>query len=115
MTVELEIKSIMSPDLEHGALPLEPDNCSVLVESEIGEKGRPGAEIFSFEAVTPRYLLANPDARWGRGYLVLPEFSWKEVERMAVRLLQFARKRSWPEAAAVLSRELNWEFENYQE
>lgn len=115
MTIQLEVKSIVSPDLEHGALPLEPDNCAVLVELEIGEKGRSGAEVFSFVAVTPKFLASYAEARWGRGYLVVSEFSWGEVERMVSRLLQFGRQESWADAAAELSKELHWEFDNYQE
>ena len=110
-----EIKSIISPDLEYGALPTQPDNCSVFVEAEIGIKGKDGAEIFSFTVVTPTFLASNPETRWGRGYLIVKEFSWAHVESMLGRLLAHAHKDTWSEVADVLSKELNWEFENYQE
>ena len=114
MTISLEIKSILSPDLVGEALPPEADNCAVLIEAEIGEKGKEGAEIFSFTAITPKYLALHPETRWGRGYLLVEEFSWEKIKNMLARLLQHVRKESWSEAAVELSKELHWEFENYQ-
>ena len=40
MALSVEVKSIHSPDLNREALPVEPDNCAVLIEAEIGEKGK---------------------------------------------------------------------------
>jgi hypothetical protein len=115
MALKLEIKSIMSPDLESGAVPDEADHCSVFLEVEIGESGKEGADIFSFTVVTPKFLASNAQARWGRGYLIVDEFSWTGVESMLARLLQRVRGDSWPEVANELAKELNWEFEGYQE
>ena len=115
MALSVEVKSIHSPDLNRGELPTEADNCAVLIEAEIGEKGKDGKEIFSFTVVTPKFLAKDSEARWGRGYLVMEEFSWATVERMLSRLLQHVRKDSWSEVAAELSKELHWEFENYQQ
>jgi hypothetical protein len=115
MALVPEIKSIISPNLEYGSVPAEPDNCSVFVETEIGIKGKEGADIFSFTAVTPKFLASNPDTRWGRGHLIVSEFSWNLVESMLGRLLMHAHRDTWSEVAGELSKELNWEFENYQE
>ena len=87
MALSVEVKSIHSPDLNREALPVEPDNCAVLIEAEIGEKGKDGKEVFSFTVVTPKFLSKDPEARWGRGYLIVEEFSWATVERMLSRLL----------------------------
>ena len=62
-----------------------------------------------------KFLVSNPETRWGRGYLILPQFSWAEVARMLARLLDFTRKESWDDVATELCKELGWEFENYQE
>ena len=35
MPLKLEIKSIISPDLDHGKEPIEPDNCAVFKWPEI--------------------------------------------------------------------------------
>jgi hypothetical protein len=115
MTIVPEIKSITSPDLPYGSVPAEPDNCSVFIETTIGPKGKEGEEIFSFTVVTPKYLALNPESRWGRGYLIVSQFSWSTIESMLGRLLIRAYRDSWSEAAKILSKELEWEFDNYQE
>ena len=115
MTLKLEIKSIISPDLDYGKAHWEADNCAVLVEVEIGEKGKEGADIFYCTAITSKFLYEHPESRWGRGYLILEEFSWKEVELFLNKLLSFIKKETWDEASAELNKELQWEFENYQQ
>lgn len=115
MTLSPEIKSLISPDLEYGCVPIEPSNCSVFIEAEIGIKDKEGGDIFSFTVVTPKFLAVNAGARWGRGYLVVNEFSWDLVESMLGRLLMHARKDTWAEVGNALSKELSWEFDNYQE
>ena len=114
MPLTLEIKSIMSPDLEYDEMPIEPDNCQVFVEVEIGEKSKEGADIFNFTVITPKYLLADPRTRWGRGYLLMESFSWGTVESMINRLVSLVQGESWDEVAQNLCKELHWEFENYQ-
>lgn len=114
MQIEPEIKSIMSSDLVDRCLPDDPANCAVNVEVEIGPKGGAGAEIFYFTAITPEYLACNPETRWGRGLLVIEEFTWEAVQGMLGRLLMHARKDTWAEVTAELSKELHWEYENYQ-
>ncbi len=115
MSIVPEIKSISSPDLPYGSLPAEPDNCSIFVEITIGPKGKEGEEVFSITAVTPKYLASNPESRWGRGYLIVSQFSWSTIEFMLGQLLKRAYRNTWSEVAGELSKELNWEFENYQE
>jgi hypothetical protein len=114
MAIKLEVKSMISPDLDYGKVHWEPDNCSVLVEVEIGEKGKEGADIFYFNVVTPKFLLEHPTNRWGRGYLILKEFSWREIESFLNKLIHFVKKDTWDEVAVELSKELHWEFDNYQ-
>lgn len=114
MPLKLEVKSIISPDLEYGEDPAAPDSCSVLVEVEIGEKTTEGADIFSFNVVTPKYLVANPFTSWGRGYLIMESFSWSEVESILNKLLSFVNEETWDGVAKNLCKELHWEYENYQ-
>jgi len=114
MPLKLEIKSIISPDLDHGKAPDEPDNCAVFIEVEIGESAKEGAEIFSFTAITPKYLDDNPITTWGRGYLLMESFSWAEAESMLNKLLSFVREETWESVAQNLCKELHWEYENYQ-
>ena len=86
-----------------------------MLNASIGPKGSPGAENFAFTVVTPRYLLEHGGSRWGRGLLVVDEFSWSTVERMIQRLISHASAASWAEVAQKLNMELLWEFDNYTE
>lgn len=110
-----ELKAMLSPDLQKPRIPDEPDACAVLIQAEIGPKGSEGAEIFQFEVVTPRWLLANPQLRWARSQLFLPEFSWNEVEALLKRLVSSVSGETWEEIAIKLSRYMHWEFEDYKE
>ncbi len=111
--MKAELKGLTSPDLTKPHTPHDTGFCAVLMEADIGPKGSKGAEIFNFVVVTPRWLEANDECRWGKGYLLLPEFSWQEVERMLGRLVSGASGESWEEIANSLNKFMDWEFENY--
>ena len=112
--IQPELKSIDCPDLEYGKEPPDPEECSVFIEVEIGPKGQEGAEIFSFEAVTPKSLIGKTERRWGRGLLIMDNFSWSGVEKPLQKLLMHCARQTWEETAKELAKELAWEFENYK-
>lgn len=107
------VKSIMSPDLDYGSLPDDPENCCVLIEVEIGPSESEGAEVFSFEVVTPAAVKSLPAPSWLRGYLLLPEFSWAGIEEAVNKLVTQCTGSDWGEVSNKLSRTLGWEFEGY--
>jgi hypothetical protein len=109
-----ELKSLFSPDIGRPALPLDPEDCIIFVEATIGPKGEESSEIFSFSVVTPKGLAREALPRWGRGFLLVSEFSWGAVEHALEHLLVHARRNSWSKVASVLNQELHWQFENYQ-
>jgi Immunity protein 8 len=106
------LKKLQSLDVAAGEEPPDVENCSVLVQAIIGPEDTPGGDIFDFFVVTPS-ALATSDARWGRGMLIVPSFSWPEIERMVGRLLAQAQRPTWDETARALNKELNWEFDGY--
>ncbi|HPF75010.1 MAG TPA: Imm8 family immunity protein [Xanthomonadaceae bacterium] len=110
----LELKSLSSPDLSNGEIPDDPKCCSVAIYAEIGPKGEAGAERFGFDVVTTDYLATNPVALWGKGCMILPEFSWDQIERLLARQIAQTTGSSWADAAMSLSRYMNWEFEDYR-
>lgn len=114
MVMHLEVKSIFSVELGKGEEPVSPNCCCVKISADIGVRGKEAADQFNFYAITPEFLVIHPEARWGRGYLLLPEFSWNEVERMLERLISSISANSWDDAAMKLCNYLEWEFENYQ-
>ena len=110
-----ELKRLTSPDLEHGTLPPNPKDCLVFLEAEIGSGEMEAADIFGFTVVTPKAVAKCRGRHWGRGYLLLPEFTWEEVEQALSRLLAQCVGPSWQEIAWRLNKELLWEFDGYRE
>lgn len=109
-----EIKWFDSPDLERNKTPDDPCSCSVFIEVGIGPKGEDSSEIFSFTAITPKAMMAFEGTHWGRGYLILDQFSWGAIDRALSKLLLHCWGENWQVVTAKLNKELHWEFENYQ-
>ncbi|WP_020393842.1 Imm8 family immunity protein [Thiolinea disciformis] len=111
--MHLEVKKIFSTELRELALPEDPACCAVTVFVDIGLKHSEGAEQFHVLVVTPQFLIQHPATFWGKGCLLIPEFSWREVIRMIERLVSSISVCSWDEAVKVLCNYMEWEFENY--
>lgn len=112
--MRIELKGIFSTELNEPEIPDDPGCCAVNMFADIGIKDSEGADQFNFLVVTPRFLVAHPEIRWGRGYLLMPEFSWLETHRMIERHVSSISVSSWEEAAKALCHYMEWEFENYQ-
>ena len=110
-----KLKSLMSPDLDAGSIPAAPDDCRVLIEAEIGPADSEGADVFSFEVCTPKAFERNLCATWLKGTLLVGSFEWKAVEQALQQYLMQCGGESWDVVARKLCRQLNWEFEDYQE
>jgi len=110
-----QLKSIMSPDLEYGKFPKDIEDCAVLIELTVGPKDSEGEEVFNFTAVTTKYIFNNFNSSWGRGYLIVKEFSWQEIENRINKLLNHCWADDWNGVTNKLKNELHWEFENYKE
>ncbi len=115
--IQLDLKTLFSIELERPDLPADPACCAVLMHVDIGLANQSGANEFTFQVITPGFLIKNPEVRWGRGYLLMSAFSWSEVERMLDTLLKriSASSDSWEQATAQLCQHMEWEFENYKE
>ena len=74
-----ELRHLLSPDLAPPMMPENPTDCAVPFQALIGPRGGEGAEAFGFTAVTPAYLRRSVGPTWGRGYLILEEFSWETM------------------------------------
>ncbi|MBN8887908.1 MAG: hypothetical protein J0I77_19440 [Rudaea sp.] len=110
-----KLKSLTSPDLAAPALPNDLEEFSVPFEAIIGPSSISGGDLFSFTVVNPAFLLSSPRTTWGRGLLILPEFSWSTVQFSVERLLTLAMRPSWSDVANELNKTLCWEFDNYQQ
>jgi hypothetical protein len=112
--MRIELKRLFSTEITPPEIPEDPTCCSVLIYADIGEAGKESADQFNFLIVTPLFLLAHPDVQWGKGYLLMPEFSWAEIENRVQQLVSSISADSWDEATNKLSKYLEWEFEDYQ-
>jgi hypothetical protein len=112
--IQPEMKSVLCHNLEYGMEPPDSEDCSLFIEVQIGPKGQKGADIFSFEAVTPKSLIGKTERRWGRGLLILDTFSWSGVEKALEKLLMHCARQTWEETAKEIAKELDWEFDNYK-
>tara|TARA_R110000851_G_scaffold282906_1_gene436431 strand:+ start:693 stop:1076 length:384 start_codon:yes stop_codon:yes gene_type:complete len=110
-----KLKSLVSADLEVGRIPPAPDDCRVLIEAEIGPADSEGADVFSFEVCTPKAFERDSGATWLKGTLLVESFDWKTVEQALQQYIMQCAGESWDEIASKLSRQLDWEFEDYQE
>ena len=108
-----ELRALTSPDLSRDTLPQDPEDCTVLIEAEIGPQGESGGDVFSFTFITPPALMRDSVARWGRGYFIATRFSWETAERAISKLLLHSHRSTWSEVAAELGKEMRWEFEGY--
>src|SRR5689334_15003332 len=106
--MRIELKGIYSPEYNEPHTPDEPDCCAVLMYAGIGAAGHEGADCFNFTVVTPKFLAKWPETRWGRGFLLMPEFSWPETERMVSRLVSSVSAESWEGAVGQLSQYMKW-------
>ncbi|QLC74118.1 hypothetical protein LPB260_25820 [Pseudomonas sp. LPB0260] len=111
--MRIELKKIYSLEYGKPNIPEEPDCCAILMHADIGTMGHEGADYFTFTVITPKFLEKWPETRWGRSYLLMPEFSWPEVERMVSGLVSAISADSWENAANQLCKYMEWEFENY--
>lgn len=107
-----QLKSLFSPDLEPPALPADTGDCCVLFQATIGPKGGESEDLFTFEAVTPRYLERSGLPRWGRGLLVIESFAWEHVIAALAALLAQAQRETWEDTIEALNRELRWAFDD---
>jgi hypothetical protein len=104
-----EVRELRCWDLDVDSAPSNPKNCSLYIEADIGIKGQVEAGTFGFTAITTQAIASEQERRWGRGYLILPWFSWEEIRQAVDRLLAQCSDTSWESIASKLSRELLWE------
>jgi hypothetical protein len=107
------IKGLSSPQLDRPALPADPENCAILCEIEIGPKDGEGADLFHMTVATPTFFLRSGGVTWGRGHLIVDQFSWSAIDQALEKLCLHAWRSTWHEVAQELNKELHWEFENY--
>ena len=104
--MNLEIKQIYSPDFV--AYPDDIHKFNVSLHVAIGEKGKDGAETFSFVAASPQGLeqeVIGGEFKLLRGYILMTEFDWKVIHRAIENIVNHARSReNWDEVIRYFNR-----------
>lgn len=117
--MKIEIKSFTSPDILNFRhhIPDDRESFFFLLELEIGVLGKEGADLFSFEVCTPKWLLENHqpyDIVFGKHKLIVFEYDIDNIINEIKRYLNANTYHSWEDAANQISKIAHWEFEDYK-
>ena len=116
--MKIEIKSYTSPDIidfKH-FVPDDKKSFFFLLELEIGIVGKEGADLFSFEVCTPKWLLENHqpyDIVFGRHKLIVFEYDIENIINTISRYLNSTTFISWEDATSKIAKIAHWEYEDY--
>ncbi len=91
--IQPEIKSILCHDLEYGKEPPDSEDCSVFIEVEIGPKGQEGADIFSFEVATPKFLMGKTETPGAEDIFSWTVFPGPQLKKLSRSSCHTARGR----------------------
>jgi len=100
------------------------NDCWVMVHADIGPEGTKApdgtvaTDIFLFYVTTPKHLINSvkgEDYRFGRGLLIVEEYSEALIRKAFEKLLSSIEGDNWEEVANKINRYGHWEFENYDE
>ena len=112
----LEITEV--PDLDPAKyVPEEIENFGCTFGLKIGPGNSEGDELFYLTVCSPRWLAkaAEEDGfLWGRHHLIVPEYNLKSITAIITKFVERCSGESWTEVAGKLSRNVAWEFEDYQ-
>lgn len=115
--MKAKIKSIELIDFENWHYyPDDISNFCVSAEAIIGAKGSEGADIFSFQICTPKWLEQNKNgvAVFVRHLLLVSEYDEVLIKQTVADLVSGIAGENWSEIAQKLARHMFWEFEDYQ-
>jgi hypothetical protein len=105
-TMQLEIKTMWSPDLTPPSSGLPPDlaHFALLMQVELSEKEQSGGEVFSFTVCSPSSLAQTSSGTFVQTTLVLNQFSWQVVQdRLEKLIAQCYSCENWSDVVNTLS------------
>ena len=113
-----ELKSLSSPDTTDLPTYYADGEFAILVEAEIGERGREGGDLFSLTVASTKWIEAKVLSAGGllpRAFLIVSSFDYRQVWDTLERYCRRCTGESWDIVARQLSRVMLWEFEDYRE
>ena len=115
--MKAEIKMIHSPDIDLVDGLKFPEDCSFLMELNIGPKGIEGSEIFQFMVYTKKRmidLLESNNLLWAEFSLVINDHSWDKLESDLSEFVNSIEGKDWEDIAEKLDMIMHWEFRHYK-
>jgi len=117
-TIQLEIRSIGSPDVEfYSWEPTTNADIYFLVEMEIGEAGVEGADLFQVIVATPEALRAKSKVGTNvireRSTLIVSNYDWLEISKSLENIVRKCESETWAISTFNLQRYFKWEYEDY--
>lgn len=104
--MKLEIQKIWSPDLNPPSegFPDDLEDFDLLMQVSLGEPGKPGGEVFSFNVSSPSALAQIESNHFICNTLVLDHFDWASIEKRLEKLLMHVSScANWNEVIKNLS------------
>ena len=112
--MKLEIQTIWSPNLNPPSEGLPDDlvDFEIFMQVSLGEAGKPGGEVFTFNVSSPSALAKIESNRFISHTLVLDSFDWERInKRLEKLLLHTVSCMSWNEVIKSLSGYLRYSDE----
>lgn len=116
--MKAKFKDLYSIDIPEGKpeLPKDPNDCWIVIHADIGtDDGTEAADTFLFYVCTTNKLSEILEQGFGRGLILVNQFSWTVIEEAITKICNSTTGKDWEEIASKLSRYGYWEFEDYQE
>ena len=107
----LSIRSIWSTDLPQGDMPRNPASFQGQFFADIGPIDSEQSETFKFLVMTFNELQKINSTVWGSGILLMPEFSWAELEPQLLFRLSHIRSANWEQSIDEIKRLLQLQDE----
>jgi hypothetical protein len=91
--MNLALEDMWSPDLDppSSGLPDDLSDFDVFMHMSLNEVGTSGAEVFSFQVMSPSALARTAPGRFLSHVLVLEQFSWNQIQTHLEKLLRHTR------------------------
>ncbi|UTW56755.1 Imm8 family immunity protein [Kordiimonas sp. SCSIO 12610] len=88
------------------------------IVAEIGPEHGKGAEMFTFQVCSPKWLehsLKSNDFIIDKNLIIIEKFDWQLIETAIKKLIARFECDTWEELAKEIDRYGEWEFHNYKE
>lgn len=113
------IDGLYSIDLPEGPpqLPVDPMDCWVVIQVDIGTDRSAGTDTFTLYVTTPsrvEKLISSCGPVFGANMLLVSKFDWATVEDAIRNKVSAIEGSDWRQISVELAKSFQWEFEAYE-